>query len=99
MNKTCPKCNKYKPLTEYGNNPRNGDGKQVYCKRCYLVENKKSKLRGGKEWYQRDGFLTEEDHFNYALRTYATAFNCPSLLKHLTNTGSIQRYDNNAKPI
>lgn len=86
-------------MPEFGNNPRNRDGKQVYCKKCYLKLNKKSKLKSGKEWYQRDGFLTEEDHFNYALRQYAAIFQCPSLLNHLTNTGSIQRYDKQAKPL
>ncbi len=99
MNKHCPKCETVKPISEFGNNPRNRDGKQVYCKKCYLVENKKSKLRRKKEWYHEDGFLTEEDHFNYALRTYADIFQCPSLLKHLTNTGSIQRYNNQTNPL
>lgn len=96
--KRCPKCKTDKPLTEYGKNPRNGDGLQGYCRTCNLEMNRKSKLRHEGRYYQRDGFLTEEDHFNYALRQYAKAFDMPQLLKYQTNTGSIQRYDRNAKP-
>lgn len=99
MNKTCSQCKNTKPISEYGKNPKNGDRLQSYCKQCNLEQNRLSKMRRGETWYSRDGFRTEEDHFNYSLRHYATIFNTPSLLKHLTNTGSIQRYDNNAKPL
>ena len=99
MNKTCSKCKNTKPLAEYGNNPKNRDGLQSYCKPCNLEMNRRSKIKRGETYYARDGFRTEEDHFNYAIRQYATAFNMPSLLQHLTNTGSIQRYDNNAKTL
>ena len=99
MNRHCPKCDTIKPITEFGKQPRQKDGLQTYCKACCLIENRKSKMRSGETQYHRDGYMTEDDHFNAALRLYSQVFNMPQLLNHLTNTGSIQRYDKNANPI
>ena len=40
-------------------------------------------LRRGVEWYMKDGFISETDHFNAAIENYAKVFNMPQLLKHL----------------
>ena len=32
--KPCPDCGEVKPLSEFGNDKRNKDGKRVYCKPC-----------------------------------------------------------------
>lgn len=99
MNKHCRKCEITKPITEFGKQPRQKDGLQSYCKACCLDENKRSKFRQQDTQYYRDGYMTEDDHFNAAIRLYSQVLNMPQLLNHLTNTGSIQRYDKNANPI
>lgn len=34
MKKYCPKCDKYKSISEFSSNGSRGDGKQTYCKPC-----------------------------------------------------------------
>jgi len=97
--KKCARCKQLQPLTEYNKEERNGDGLQSYCKPCNILQNRESQIRHKKKYYHRDGFATEDDHFNYALRQYAEVFNMPQLLKYQTNTGSIPRYSTNGKRI
>ena len=84
QDKKCKRCGQVKPVTEYHKAPRNtGSGLASYCKPCVAENSRESMLRRGVEWYMKDGFISETDHFNAAIENYAKVFNCPQLLKHL----------------
>lgn len=91
--KVCAKCKIEQPLNQY-HKGKAKDGLQSYCRTCNRELNRRSKVKSKGTWYQEDGFATEEEHFNYALRHYAKIFDMPQLLRHQTITGSIKRYYN-----
>lgn len=82
--KTCAKCREIKECTpHFPLAPRNNDGWGSYCRECVYKTALESKFRNKVEWWHKDGFATEKEHFNYAIKQYATVLNCPQLLKHL----------------
>ena len=53
--KKCNKCGEIKPLAEFNNTKRAGDGKQTQCRVCsrqYYYDNKETALRSQKKRYQ-----------------------------------------------
>ena len=94
-NKVCAGCKEELPIEMFQKAPKNtSTGYHSYCKDCNRETMWKSKIRNGDKSWHRNGFRTEEEEFNYALRVYAEVFDCPALLKHQTITGSIKRYYN-----
>lgn len=81
VTKFCKKCKEDLPVSRF-NKGRQKDGLQSYCISCNTQLNKESQLRNKKQWWNKDGYLTEKDHFNAALENYAEVFNMPQLLKH-----------------
>jgi len=74
MNKTCTKCNKVKPLSEFGKNKTNKDGLQSWCKSCrtnhyntnkkHISEYSKLHYQNNKEAYIKRAKLYKEIHKN-----------------------------------
>lgn len=95
--KKCRRCEQIKPVTEYHNAPRAGDGLQSYCKPCSLEMTNESKIRIGERWYHRDGYATEWEHFNAALECYSKIFDMPRLTRYKVS-GSIKSSDLKYKP-
>jgi hypothetical protein len=54
MTKICPKCNKEKPLSEFGKLSNNKDGLRNQCKICHRLSNKESKIRNIEKVRARD---------------------------------------------
>ena len=81
--KECKKCKVVKAVFDFYPRPNHKDGLDSYCKKCVMVNTKESQLNNKKKWFHEDGFISEKDHFNAAIRQYAEVFNCPSLLKHI----------------
>ena len=84
MTKKCTRCKQVLPVTEFHHSPCNNDGLQSHCKKCIIEGAKISAFLNGEKWYHKDGFMSEEDHFNAALEQYAQVFNMPQLLKYKT---------------
>jgi NAD-dependent SIR2 family protein deacetylase len=93
-NKVCAKCKEELPAEMFQKCNRNKSGLHSYCRDCNRETMWTSQMRTRGKWWMEDGFRTEEEHFNYALRRYAELFNMPQLLKYQTITGSIKRYYN-----
>lgn len=45
MKKTCPRCQKLKPLTSFGSNAAAPDGKAWYCKPCAAEKQREWKMK------------------------------------------------------
>jgi hypothetical protein len=80
--KQCCTCKSFKLVTEfYFNRTYNKYGYR--CKECEINASKESQLKNKKKWFHEDGYMTEKDHFNAAIRQYAEVFNLPSLTRHI----------------
>ena len=90
--KVCAKCKEEKDVSEFSSFTKNLDKLHSYCRPCNKETMYESKIRRGVKRWERNGFKTEEDEFNWCLNHYAQIFDMPQLLKHRTNTGSIQRW-------
>ena len=82
VTKVCSKCKKEVSIDQF-NKGQNRDGYQSYCKPCNRETNKLSKLRNGNENWHQDGYASEKEHFNAAIKHYAELFNLPSLTRHI----------------
>lgn len=81
--KECRQCKEVKPASQYYPRPTHFDGLDSYCKECVKINSKQSLLDNKVNWWHEDGFLSEKDHFNHAIKNYAEVFNLPSLLRHI----------------
>jgi len=90
--KVCAKCKEELPAEKFSKCERNKSGLTSYCLDCNREGMWISQMRTRGKWWMEDGFRTEEEHFNYALRRYAEIFEMPKLLEYQTITGSIKRY-------
>jgi hypothetical protein len=81
--KECVKCKEVKPLELFYPRPNRSDGRDSYCKECTKANSKVSSLKNKKRWFNEDGYISEKEHFNAAIRQYAEVFNCPSLIRHI----------------
>lgn len=80
--KQCCTCKSFKLVTEFYFN-YTYKRYSYRCKECEKIASQESQLRNKKKWFNKDGYISEKDHFNAAIRQYAEVFNCPSLLRHL----------------
>lgn len=81
--KECRQCKEVKPAFEYYPRLDYADGLSSYCKTCTKNNSKQSLLDNKKKWFHEDGYISEKDHFNAAIKNYAEVFNLPSLLRHI----------------
>lgn len=91
--KQCTKCKVVKPFSEFSEHKGHGDGLQSRCRPCAYEDSSLSAIRHPEKWFQLQGFISEKDHFNFALREYADKLNCPQILKHGTIDGPVYRYN------
>ena len=82
-NKQCKKCLEVKDVENFTHQPRNKNGLNSYCKQCTSAGAKASKLKHKIEIWNVDGYDSEKEHFNAAIKQYAEVFNCPKLLKYI----------------
>ena len=97
--KKCTKCQVEKPHTEFSKHNQHHDGLQSYCRECGYKIYRKSQLKHPEKWFHVQGFISEKEHFNFALREYAAKFNCPKILKHGTIEGPVHRYNQHGEII
>lgn len=90
--KQCRRCKIEKEEQDFLECNRNLDGKTSYCRKCLTESSQVSAMRRNVKPWHENGFLSEIDEFNWALRHYAKVFNMPQLLKYQTKTGPIKRY-------
>jgi hypothetical protein len=81
--KECRKCKQVKSLDLFYPRPNRLDGKDSYCKECVKLGSIESFLKNQKKWFHQDGYSSEKEHFNAAIKQYAEVFNLPSLTRHL----------------
>ena len=81
--KECVRCKQVKLLDLFYPRSNRSDGRDSYCKECTKEKSKESQLLHKQNYWHVDGYSSEKEHFNAAIKEYAKIFNCPNLTRHL----------------